>query len=46
MYGLFNTRTFTVVSIIYKATNPYCITGFDIIQDYYQDFATATISNI
>jgi hypothetical protein len=46
MYGLFNTRTFTVVSIICQVTNPYCVTRFDIIQDYYQDFATGMISNI
>ncbi len=37
MYGLFNTRAFTVVSIICKVTNPYCVTGFDIIQAYHQD---------
>jgi hypothetical protein len=42
MYGLFNTRAFTVVSIIYIVTNPHCVTGFDIIQDY----TTALISNI
>jgi hypothetical protein len=33
MYGLFNTRAFTVVSIIFIVTNPYCVTGFGIIQD-------------
>jgi hypothetical protein len=32
MYGLFNTHAFTVVSIIFIVTNPYCVTGFDIIQ--------------
>ncbi len=34
MYGLFNTRAFTVVRIIFIVTNPYgvTITGFDIIQ--------------
>jgi hypothetical protein len=32
MYGLFNTRAFTVVSIICVVTNPRCVTGFDIIQ--------------
>ncbi len=42
MYGLFYTRAFTVESIICKVTNLYCVTGFDIIQD----FATAMISNI
>ena len=31
VYGLFNTRAFTVVSIIFMLTNPYCVTGFDII---------------
>jgi hypothetical protein len=36
MYGLFNTRTFTAVSIIFTVTNPYCVTGFDIIQPYMQ----------
>jgi hypothetical protein len=46
MYGLFNTRAFTVVSILCEVTNPYCVTGFDTIQDYYQDFATAMISYI
>jgi hypothetical protein len=29
-----NTRAFTVVSIIFIVTNPYCVTGFDIIQDF------------
>jgi hypothetical protein len=32
MYGFFNTRAFAVVSIIFIVTNPYCVTGFDIIQ--------------
>jgi hypothetical protein len=32
MYGLFNTRAFTVVSIICIVTNPHCVSGFDIIQ--------------
>ncbi len=32
MYGLFNTRAFTVVNIIFIVANPYCVTGFDIIQ--------------
>jgi hypothetical protein len=31
MYGLFNTRAFTVVSV-YVVTNTYCVLGFDIIQ--------------
>ena len=42
MYGLFNTHAFTVVSIIFIVTNPYCVTGFDIIQD----LETAMMSNI
>jgi hypothetical protein len=42
MCGLFITRAFTVVSIICIVTNPHCVTGFDIIQD----FTTALISNI
>ncbi len=46
MYGLFNTRSFTVVSIICKETNPYCVKRFDIIQAYHEDFATAMIYNI
>jgi hypothetical protein len=44
MYGLFNTRDFTVVSIIFIVTNPYCDSGFDIIQAYHQ--ACSLISNI
>ncbi len=44
MYGLFNTRAFTVVSIKFIVTNPYCVTGFDIIQAYHQ--AYSLISNI
>jgi hypothetical protein len=44
MYGLFNTLAFTVVSIICKVTNPYCVTGFDIIQAFHH--TTAMISNI
>jgi hypothetical protein len=32
MYGLFDARGFTVASIIFIVTNPYCVTGFDIIQ--------------
>jgi hypothetical protein len=39
MYGLFNNRTFTVVSIIFIVTNPYCVTGFDIIQAYHQAYS-------
>jgi hypothetical protein len=39
MFGLFNTCAFTVVSIICKVTNPYCVTGFDIIQAYHQDLS-------
>ncbi len=42
MYGLFNTPAFTVASIICIVTNPYCVTGFDIIQD----FTTALISHL
>jgi hypothetical protein len=41
---LFNTRAFTVVSIIFIVTNPYCVTGFDVIQGYHQ--AYNLISNI
>jgi hypothetical protein len=44
MYGLFNTRAFTVVSIIFIVTNPYCPTGLDINQAY--DQAYSLISNI
>jgi hypothetical protein len=35
MYGLFDTRAFTVVSV-YIIVNKsfYCVIGFDIIQDY------------
>ncbi len=32
MYGLINTRAFTLVSIRCIVTNPYCVTGFEIIQ--------------
>ncbi len=39
MYGLFNNRAFTVVSIIFIVTNPYCDTGFDIIQPYHHTTA-------
>jgi hypothetical protein len=47
MYGLFNTCAFTVVSIIFIVTNPYCVTGFDIIQALSpKTITTATISNI
>jgi len=28
------TRAFTAVSIICIVTNPYCVRGFDIIQDF------------
>jgi hypothetical protein len=45
MYGLFNTRAFTVLSIILVVTNPYCVTGFDIIQAL-SSRLTAMISNI
>jgi hypothetical protein len=41
MYGLFNTLAFTVVNIIFIVTNPYCVTGFDIIPALK---TTATIS--
>jgi hypothetical protein len=36
MYGLFNTRAFTVVRVYYTVVNKsfYCVMGFDIIQDY------------
>ncbi len=44
MYGLFNTRAFTVVSIICLVTNPYRVTGFDIIQALHH--TTAMFSNI
>ncbi len=44
MYDFFNTRAFTVVSIIFIVTNPYCVTEFDIIQPYHH--TTAMISNI
>jgi len=37
MYGLFNTHAFTVVIMLLMVTNPYCVTGFDIIQAYHQD---------
>ncbi len=47
MYGLFNTRAFTVVSITFIVTNPYCVTGFDIIQALsFKTIATAMIFNI
>jgi hypothetical protein len=39
MYGLFNTRAFTVVSIIFIVTNPLLCTGFDIIQAYQQAYS-------
>ena len=39
-----NTRAFTAVSIICIVTNPYCVTGFDIIQALHH--TTAMISNI
>jgi hypothetical protein len=32
MYGLFNTRAFTVLSVIYSNKSFYCVIGFDIIQ--------------
>jgi hypothetical protein len=38
VYGLFNTRAFTVVSIIFMLTNPYCVTGFDIIQAFHHTY--------
>ncbi len=35
MYGLFNTRAFTVVSVYIIVNKPFhCVIGFDIIQDY------------
>ncbi len=46
MYGLFNTRTFTVVSV-YIIVNKsfYCVIGFDIIQAHHPRlYATAVIS--
>ncbi len=39
MYGLSNARAFTVVSIIFIVTNPYCVTRFDIIQAYHQAYS-------
>jgi hypothetical protein len=47
MYGLFNTRAFTVVSIIFIVTNPYHVTGFDIIPVLsFKTIDTAMISNV
>jgi hypothetical protein len=46
MYGLFNTCACTVVSIICKVTNPYFVTGFDIIQAYHPRLFYSLIFNI
>ncbi len=46
MYGLFNTRAFTVVSV-YIIVNKsfYCVIGFDIFQAYHPRlYTTAVIS--
>jgi hypothetical protein len=45
MYGLFNTRAFTVVSVYYSNKSFYCVIGFDIIQAYHPRlYTTAVIS--
>ena len=43
MYGLFNTRAFTVVSVDHSKQILYCVIGFDIIQAF-TSRSTAVIS--
>ncbi len=44
MYGLFNTRAFTVVSVIIINKSFYCVIGFDIKPYHPRLYATAVIS--